>query len=258
MTGRPLGDLVGYLDAYLGIADFPDYAGALNGLQVENRGRVTSLVAAVDATQLTIDAMADPGALLLVHHGLFWDGAQALTGRHYRRISALLARDAALYSAHLPLDAHPEVGNNAVLATRLGLSESRPFGLFQARAIGIQGLVPPALANRVALHREVAAQVGVPPEQVKLISGGPEVVTRVGVMTGGAGSAIAEARAAGCDAFVTGEGAAHTYFDAMEYGINVFYAGHYATETFGVRALAEHLGRRFDLPWAFHDHPTGM
>jgi dinuclear metal center YbgI/SA1388 family protein len=256
--GQPLGVVVGYLDAYLGIADFPDYAEAVNGLQVENRGRVSGLVAAVDASQQTIEAISAPETLLLVHHGLFWGGARAVTGRHYRRVSGLLLRDAALYSAHLPLDAHPEVGNNALLAARLGLDNLQPFGQFKTRMVGLQGLVPAALANRTALQRQVAAQVGVPPEQVKLIPGGSERVTRVAIITGGGGNTIAEARTAGCDALVTGEGAAHTYFDATEYGINVLYAGHYATETFGVQALAEHLSRRFDLPWAFHDHPTGM
>lgn len=258
-----LADITRWLDEYLRVREVPDDANALNGLQVENAGTVTHLVAAVDASQATIDGLqrgrdAGPGALLLVHHGLFWDGAQPLTGRRYQRVRSLLAQDAALYSAHIPLDVHPDVGNNAVLARRLGLQSCTPFGRHKGMEIGMMGAVPARLQAREALVGELAAILDILPGGIRLLPGGPDRISTLGVITGGAGSAIAQARDAGCDTFVTGEGAAHTYFDAMELGVNVVYAGHYATETVGVRALAEVLGREFGLTWEFHDHPTGM
>lgn len=258
--GAALAEVTAYLDQYLRIRDVPDDTNAHNGLQVENAGRVTRIVAAVDASLATIEGLGkgDGSPLLLVHHGLFWDGAQPLTGRRYRRVRALLERDAALYAAHLPLDLHPDVGNNAGLARLLGLTDWQWFGQYKGATIGVAGTVPPGLAARDALARRLADFLGIQPAAVRLIPGGPEQVRMVGVITGGAGSSILQAKAAGCDTFITGEGAAHTFFDAMEFGVNVLYAGHYATETIGVRLLAEHVATRFGLPWEFHDHPTGM
>jgi len=258
-----LTDVVAYLDAYLRVSDVPDDPNALNGLQVENRGRIGRVVAAVDASLATIEGIAvaggSPGAaLLLVHHGLFWDGNRPVTDRRYRRLRALLEADAALYSAHIPLDLHPEVGNNAVLARRLGLTSALSFGNHKGVLIGVTGLVQGEATTRDALVNRLATALAISPESIRVLPGGPAKVSRVGVITGGAGSAIGEARAAGCDTFITGEGAAHTFFDAMEGGINVLYAGHYATETVGVQALAAHLADRFRLPWEFHDHPTGL
>jgi dinuclear metal center YbgI/SA1388 family protein len=255
-----LGDLTAYLDQYLRIREVPDDANALNGLQVENRGRVSRIVAAVDASLATIEAVAasPPPTLLLVHHGIFWDGSQPVTGRRYRKLRALLERDAALYAAHLPLDMHPEVGNNAVLARLLGLAEVTWFGEHKGVAIGAAGRLLGTLRSRPEVVTALARVLGISPDAIHLVPGGPERVEHIGIITGSAGSAIGQAHAAGCDTFITGEGAAHTYFDATELGVNVLYAGHYATETVGVRELARHLGGRFDLPWEFHDHPTGM
>lgn len=260
MTSRPvtLAELCRYLDSYLRIRDIPDDPSALNGLQVENSGTVTSIVAAVDASQATIDGVTSAGSLLLVHHGLFWGGNQPVTDRRYRRLRALLARDTALYSAHIPLDVHPDVGNNHVLARGLGLSELAAFGNHKGILLGVAGHAPAAMSSRESLVVALAGTLGVAESAIKLIAGGPERIQRIGIITGGAGSAILQARDAGCDTFITGEGAAHTYFDAMEGGINVLYAGHYATETVGVKALAAHLSDRFHLPWEFHDHPTGL
>lgn len=261
MQGIALSDLVEYLDSYLRIAEIPDYPGAVNGLQVENGGLVSSIIAAVDASQATIDGAIDAspeGAtpLLLVHHGLFWDGALAVTGRRYRRLASLLAADVALYSAHLPLDVHPEVGNNVVLADRLGLEISGWFGDYKGTPIGVWGEAPSQLAATHRLAHAVKLATGA--DDVRVIDGANPIIRRIGLVTGGAGSMIEAARDAGIDTFVTGEGAHHTYFDAMELGVNVLYAGHYATETLGVQALASHLSERFELPWEFHDHPTGL
>lgn len=253
-----LAEVSRYLDGYLRIAEVPDEAGAVNGLQVENRGEIGSIVAAVDASQATIDGVVrevtagDRPPLLLVHHGLFWDGNQPVVGRRYRRIRALLEHDIAVYAAHIPLDLHPEVGNNAVLARDLGLSAAVGFDSYKGVALGVMGdLTLP----REELLRRLEQRLGSP---ARLIPGGPEVTGRVGVITGGAGGRIGAAAAAGCDTFITGEGAHYTYFDAMELGLNVIYAGHYASETVGVQALAAHLSARFGLPWVFHDHPTGL
>lgn len=249
-----LADVTAYLDEYLRIRDVPDSDGALNGLQAENvSGAVSRIVAAVDGSLASIQGVT-PGTLLLVHHGLFWDGNLPLTGRRFRRIRALLERDIALYSAHIPLDVHPEVGNNHVLARLLGLKHLQPFDTYLGISIGVQGRLEPSV-TREALAARIEQLL---PGKVKLIPGGPQEVQRIGIITGGAGGRIKAAARAGLDGYVTGEGAHHTYFDATELGVNAFYAGHYATETVGVKALAEHLSTRFSIPWEFHDHPTGL
>jgi dinuclear metal center YbgI/SA1388 family protein len=167
-------------------------------------------------------------------------------------VAGLIAKNIALYSAHLPLDLHPEVGNNAVLARQLGISLRGEFGEDYGVPIGRWGDVD---MSRDAFERRLAGLTGSAPRRMAF---GPERVRRVGVVTGAAGSMIAQAAAADLDTFVTGEGPHHTFFDAEELKLNVFYAGHYATETVGVKALAEHLHARFDLPWSFLDHPTGL
>ena len=248
-----LAAVVSYLDDYLNVASVPDYAGAVNGLQVANAGVVTRVGAAVDASERTVQAAVERGCdLLLVHHGLLWDGNQPVTGRRYRKLAPLLAAGVALYSSHLPLDVHGEVGNSAVLARELGIELEGRFGAYKDMELGWWG--------RLELRREaLAARLDeVLGGRVKMMPFGPEVIRTVGVITGGGGSMIASAKAAGLDAFVTGEGAHHTYFDAEEHGINVFYGGHYATETWGVRAAATHVAERFGVEWEFIDHPTGL
>jgi dinuclear metal center YbgI/SA1388 family protein len=251
--GVALQDLTRYLDKLLRVAEIPDYSGALNGLQVENSGRVGKIAAAVDASQATIDAAVDGGAdFLLVHHGLFWDGNLPLTGRRFRRIRRLMESDAALYSAHLPLDVHPELGNNVLLARELKIREAGRFGEYKGEPLGVWGHLE---ITREALAARLDSVLG---SRVRLVPGGPERITTVGVITGGAGQMIEAAAAAGLDAFITGEGAHHNYFDAREGGINLLLGGHYATEVWGVRALARHLSERFEIPWQFIDHPTGL
>ncbi len=254
MAGVDLRVLVTYLDDYLDVAGVPDYPDAANGLQVENRGRVSRIAACTDACQATIDAAAERGAdLLLVHHGLFWGkGLRPLTDRNYRRIRGLISHDIAVYSAHLPLDAHPELGNNAQLARGLGLRPCGRFVEYEGYPIGLWGEL--AIA-RQDLSRRLAELLGAEPY---LIPAGPEHLERVGVLSGGGAAHIGDARRAGLDTLVTGEGPHHSYFDAQEWGLNVFYAGHYATETLGVKALAAHLAEVFRLDWEFIDHPTGL
>ncbi len=257
MSPVTLSELVRYLDEFLRVREVPDEPNALNGLQVENAsGSVTRIVAAVDASLATIQGAANgkEPVLLLVHHGLFWDGSVPVVGRRYQKLRSLLERDIAVYAAHIPLDVHPVVGNNAVLAAQLRLVDQQPFDLYRGVPIGVQGILEPAPAREQLVERlEQLLST-----RARLIPGGPERSRRVGIITGGAGGRIAAAREAGLDTYLTGEGAHHTYFDAMELGVNVIYAGHYATETIGVKALAAHLSERFGLPWEFHDHPTGL
>jgi dinuclear metal center YbgI/SA1388 family protein len=253
MADVPLADVVMYLDEYLCTGTVPDSAGAANGLQVENSGRVSRVAAAVDASERTVQETVRRGCdLLLVHHGLFWDGAVAVTGRRYRRLDPLLKHDIAVYSSHLPLDVHEEVGNNVVLARALGVEVAGRFGDYKGLEVGWWGHLE---VKREVLAARLDDVLGC---RIHMMPFGPEVVRRVGIITGGAGSMIGDAAAAGLDAFITGEGSHHTHFDAEEQRINVFYGGHYATEIWGVRALAEKVQSRFGLPWEFIDHPTGL
>lgn len=249
-----LDGLVDYLNGFLDIPDHPDYATALNGLQVEGPSQVSRVAAAVDTSESVIrDAAASGAQLLLVHHGLLWDGLRPVTGRRFRRLKGLMAGGVALYSAHLPLDAHPEVGNCILLSRALGLDVQGRFGWYKGSPIGFWGYAPSQDRGELVTSLESAVE-----GPVHLLPGGPEHVHKVAVITGGGGSFIEEAAREGMDTLVTGEGSHHTFVDAGEYGVNVLYGGHYATETFGVRALASHLAERFDLSWTFLHHPSGM
>lgn len=248
-----LDDLVAYLDEYLRSSEVEDYDRALNGLQVENSGEVRNLAVAVDSAQAVIDLAAERGAdMLIVHHGLFWSGLQPVTDRSYRKIAALVRHDIAVYSSHLPLDRHPQVGNNPVLARLLGMEVRGWWGEYRGSPLGVWGELD---LHRDALGVRIGEVLGTAPY---LIAGGPETVRRVGIITGEGGSLIGEAHAAGLDTLITGEGKHHSFFDAEELGLNVYYGGHYLTETVGVKALAEHIAERFQLPWSFIDHPTGL
>ncbi len=246
-------ELVAYLDEYLALAEVPDFPDAFNGLQVEGRAEVQRVAVAVDACQATIDqAVMREADMLLVHHGLFWGQHAPVTGAYYRRLSALIKNDLSLYSCHLPLDAHPEVGNNHVLARQLGLTVGGMFAEREGASLGVWADTQLPLSELV---RRVEETLNVQP---LVIPTGPATARRIGIITGGAASYIGEAARIGCDTFLTGEGAHHTYFEAEEQGINLIYAGHYATETVGVRALAAHLERQFGLETLFLHHPTGL
>jgi dinuclear metal center YbgI/SA1388 family protein len=248
-----LAELTSYLDEYLRIDTVPDSPEALNGLQVGNAGDVTRIAAAVDVCEATVRmATAAKADLLLVHHGLFWGGLRPVTGPTYRRLSGLIGAGIALYSSHIPLDVHPDVGNNPVLAQRLGIAARGTFGDYQGSAIGVWGDLA---IGRDALVRKVESVLGATP---RVLPFGPPQTSRVGIITGSGGGEIRAAAAAGLDTYITGEGQHWTYFDAEELGVNVLFAGHYATETLGVKALAEHIQAKFTIPWVFLDHPTGL
>jgi dinuclear metal center YbgI/SA1388 family protein len=245
--------MVATCDRVLQTTRFQDWDRALNGLQVENSGVVTRMAAAVDGTLATIRlAVAAQADLLLVHHGLFWGQTYPWTGPRYQTVRVLVENNLAVYSSHLPLDAHPSLGNNAQLCAALGLKRRQPFFCSKDQCIGYKAEVP---LPRDELVKRVARSTGSRPV---LIPGGPKICRRIGVVSGGAGDELAQAAAEGVDTFVTGEGRHWTYALAEELGLNVIYAGHYATETFGVKALAKRLSARFGIPWVFLDHPTGL
>jgi len=249
----PLAALSAYLDQLLSHDTVSDWPQARNGLQVENNGTVTKLGAAVDACETTLRMALEAGVdLLLVHHGLFWSGVQPVTGATYRKLKLAIEGNLALYSSHLPLDLHAEFGNNAGLAQAIGLPVPAPFFMEKGSAIGLRS---EWTIDRETLRERLAQAVGGP---VKLIPGGPQTTTHVGLVTGGAGGDLFKAAQEGVDTFITGEGPHWSYTAAEEQGINLLYAGHYATETFGVKALAAHLSERYRLPWVFLDHPTGL
>ena len=233
--------LVTYLDDYLDCRGSADYSD--NGLQVEGGDEITRLAFAVDACQETIEGAIAAGAqMLIVHHGLFWGKVLRVVGPHRRRVKALLDGGCSLYAAHLPLDRHPEVGNNAQLARLLGLTVTGGLG----EAFGLPvGVIATATARpATALVARLAASLGVTP---LVLPEGPEQVQRIGIISGGAARDMVAAAAAGCDTYITGETSHSSYHDAAEYGVNVIYAGHYATETVGLKALAAHLDAQFDL-----------
>jgi len=250
----PLFPLISALDDLLSTALITDYPGSVNGLQIANSGAIMRIVAAVDACETVItEAARVKGTLLLVHHGLFWQGVQPVTGPLYRKMKAALNGDLALYSSHLPLDLHPKLGNNILLAKALGLTSIKPALELKGQPVGVTGRISSLTRDAFALCLSEALGV-----KVHVAPGGPEKIQSVLVVTGGAGSEVARAASLAVDAFVTGEGPHWSYTAAEELGINLFYAGHYATETFGVKALASHLSAKTGLPWSFLDHPTGL
>jgi dinuclear metal center YbgI/SA1388 family protein len=211
---------------------------------------------AVDASQAAFDQAVEAGAqLLIVHHGIIWDEPVRLVGTTFRRVKTLIDGQCGLYAAHLPLDVHPEVGNDAELARLLGLRNAQPFCEFRGLKIGMGGFFDPPL-SRSSLTSRVTSALGSPP--VEVLESGPAEVRRVGSISGAAGSLLDRAAMAGLDTFITGEASHGCYHQAHELGINVVFGGHYATETLGVKALARHLDVSFDLETIFLDIPTGL
>ena len=251
--------LVRHLDELLAVASTPDYPPAMNGLQVANRSPIRRVAAAVDASRRTIEgAIAEGANFLLVHHGLFWSGSQPVTGARYDRLRLLFDNDIAVYSAHLPLDAHPTLGNNVLLAQELALRPSGPFGEWQGIHIGVQGQANVTTSELVACANEFAGRHG---GRALATAFDPDRLTRRwALVTGGGASAdtLREARESGVDTLIVGEGPHWTAVDAPEQDLVIVYAGHYATETLGVRAVAEHVKKEFGSPWSWIPAPTGL
>ena len=251
--------IVPWLDDLLQTDDTPDYSGAQHGLQVEHVGPVTRVAAAVDASLRSVEQAAAARAnLLIVHHGLFWAGARPVTGPLHRKMKLLLDNDIAVYSSHLPLDRHPTIGNNVLLAQELGLMPSTLWHPYKGVPIGVVAeadLQTVQLAERAKVFAErYEHHLVVTPHAPDRRS------RRVAICTGGGASSesIREALALGADTLIVGEGPHHTAVDADEAGLVIMYAGHYATETLGVAALARVVSERWQLPWSFLPAPTGL
>ncbi|MCA9485068.1 MAG: Nif3-like dinuclear metal center hexameric protein [Nitrospina sp.] len=245
-------ELSRYLDGLLDIHSIRDYPKALNGLQVENRGGVRKVGLAVDACLATIKMAKDAGCqMLFVHHGLFWGGLQAVRGPQYAKLSALIGGDIALYSAHLPLDLHPLLGNNRALADKIGMEKVEAFAECEGHLIGLKGRIRRQSVRE--LGKKLEMQLNGP---VNVIGRGD--VETVGVVSGGAADMFQQAVDAGLDCYITGEAPHHMYHEAEEAGVALLLAGHYATETGGVKAVGRHLTEQFGLETVFLDYPTGM
>jgi dinuclear metal center YbgI/SA1388 family protein len=248
-----LAEIVEYADEYLRIREIEDWPNALNGLQIENSGCVTKIGAAVDvSTRVLSEAAKKDVDLLLVHHGLFWPGLQPITGSLHRQLRLVFENDIALYSAHLLLDIHPKVGNNAQLARSLGLRSTRPFLEEKGQLIGLKVRASIPCDQLVGkLEKSLGGKV-------KAFKSGPKNTKTIGIITGAGGSEIYRIAQDNIDTFITGEAPHWAAVAAEELSMNLLLGGHYATETFGVKALAAHLAERFNISWTFIDCPTGM
>ena len=248
-----LSDIVSYTDDFLRISDVGDWDNALNGLQIENSGRVTRIGAAVDvSTRVLTEAQKQDVDLLIVHHGLFWPGLRPIQGALRRQLRIAFENDVALYSAHLPLDIHPKIGNNTQLVAALGLKSPQLFLEEKGQPVGLKIR---ASLSRSELVRKLQKALNGP---VKVFDFGPKQTRAIGVVTGAAGSEIYRVADDGIDTFITGEATHWAAVGAEELDMNLLLGGHYATEVFGVKALAAHLSKRFRVPWEFIDCPTGL
>jgi dinuclear metal center YbgI/SA1388 family protein len=243
-----------YLDETLKISDFKADS-AMNGLQVESSIDVKRIATAVDVSDRSIRKAAVSGAgLLVVHHGLFWGEPVPVTGVMARRIELLLSRRVSLYAAHLPLDCHPEIGNNAQLAGLLGLEKRQSFGNYHGMIIGLCGTLPRVISP-AGIAKKLKTSLGADSKKFRF---GPERVKKLGIVSGAGASLVNDAAEAGCDTLLTGETSHSSYHVAREARINLICAGHYATETVGVRALGALVSAELGLAVKFIDIPTGL
>lgn len=241
-----------YLDNLLEINSIRDAPQALNGLQIQNRGEIKKIGLAVDFCQATIDlAIEKQCQMMFVHHGAFWSGLQPIRGQHYEKLSAMMQANLGLYSAHIPLDLHPVNGNNRALADLIGLENLEPFGEYDGIKIGFKGSIPATSSENLAqtLEQKLASPV-------KVIGQG-EVKT-VGLVTGGAADIVKQAIQEGLDCYITGEGANHHFHEAIEGDCILIFAGHYGTETGGVKSIGKHLNEKFGIASEFLHYPTGL
>lgn len=251
-------ELADRFDERLRVDAFADLDPSANGLQVgDGHAPVAHVAFAVDGALATIKAADASADVLCVHHGLVWDGLDRVTGQTYERIAALVEADLALYAVHLPLDAHPELGNAAGVADILGLAELEPFGALGPETVGLRGRLDGGSVATQELAGRLADGLGNPDHGVRTLGFGPDLVETIGIVTGSGADLLDEAAKAGLDALVTGEGKQSLYHHAREAGLNVLLGGHYATETFGVRSL-QGLADDWGLETSFIDWPTGF
>ncbi len=250
----PLSDIVSLLDSTLRITEIRDTSVAMNGLQVENNGCVTKVALGVDGSQKTIDAALATGAdLLILHHGIFWCGLQPVTGWWKKKLTSCLNNNLAIYSAHLPLDMHPTLGNNAGIARALELQEVQPEVDYHGTLIGLSGYFPGTVAELRTKYAEITGA-----EITGVVHDATLPAGRIALCSGGGGEEIYQMHAKGYGTYLTGEENHWVSNAARDMGINILFAGHYATETFGVRSLGKLLEEQFGLPTVFIDNPTGM
>ena len=254
-----LAEIVHFLDAALRTAEISDYPAALNGLQLANRGSVRHVAAAVDfSTAVVREAVTRGADLLILHHGMFWAEAIPIIGPRFEQLSLLMANDIAVYGSHLPLDLHPEYGNNSLLARELGLTPSGGFALSHGVVIGVSGtsdLLTSELVSRAEMFCDQHARRLV---TTPIRSG--QRTLRWGICTGAGASTdtLNEAVERGLDTLIVGEGPHHTAVQAVDSGLTVLYAGHYATETLGVQAIAAEVAKQFNITSSFIEAPTGL
>jgi dinuclear metal center YbgI/SA1388 family protein len=245
-------ELERWLNDLLRVRDIPD--DSLNGLQVGNSGKATKVALAVDVSETAIrEAAGTKADFLLVHHGLFWGKPTPLVGPTYGRIRLLVESDIALYASHLPLDLHPELGNNAQLCAQLEWKPDADFGDYHGAIIG-KGVTLPKPVPIETLTGRLGALLRTEPVVWRF---GPDLVRRVAVVSGGAMGIIDQVLREEYDTYITGESGHSYYWFAKEGRVNVIFGGHYATETWGVRALGGRIRNEFGVETVFLDHPTG-
>jgi dinuclear metal center YbgI/SA1388 family protein len=245
----PLSDIVKYCDERLNIHAIEDCEGAYNGLQFQNGGKISKIAMAVDASLETIEKMIAVDAnLLIAHHGLFWGKTVPVTENIYRKYKLLFDHDIAVYSCHLPLDAHMEIGNNACIAKLLDLVNVEQAFEYHGVKIGVAG-------NRLIERHHLKMLLETTFPHVVPMEFGPKNITRIGIISGGSGGLIIQAKDYGVGTLVLGECQQYHYNVVRENNINAYVCGHYATETFGVEALGKAIAEKFSLPFEFiHTH----
>jgi len=238
--------IVAFCDRRTRRANITDFPPAHNGLQLGNRGQVQKIGAAVDAGEVPFrKAIEEKVDFLIVHHGLYWVPPVPLVGPAYRKIRNAVENNLAVYGSHLPLDCHPEIGNNALLAKALDLTRMDTFLPYEGNNIGLLATAPESRSQfRDRLERLF-------PGGVVAVEEGSERPQKVAILTGSGSSAVEHLSSIGVDTFITGELKQHFFNIAQEQRLNLYTCGHYRTETFGVRALAEEAARYFELPWSF-------
>jgi dinuclear metal center YbgI/SA1388 family protein len=251
-----LEELDRWLSSFLDLASFAGVDPCQNGLQVaRSPGEVRKVAFAVDACMESFHRASAWGAqVLFVHHGILWDRVERLSGVSYDRVRFLVEKDLALFGVHLPMDVHPEVGNNIGIARHLGLESIEPFGAHRGVKIGYKGTLPAPIGID-ELVRRLASRQG---EPIRTLPFGPSEIRSVGIVSGGAPWEVVQAMAEGLDAYVTGESAHGIYHHCLEGRIHAIFSGHYHSETFGVRLLAERLARETGLETTYLDIPTGL
>jgi dinuclear metal center YbgI/SA1388 family protein len=245
-------DILNYLNDRLQLDTIEDFS--INGLQVQGTEQISKVGLATDAAMAVYEKAAGENCeLLLAHHGIFWGGGiRSITGRFHSQIKFLLDHDINLFAAHLPLDMHPEIGNNAVLADIIDMRDKRPFGKYHGLNIGIAGLLPqPMTLKQLITIWQV--EIGGSPLTLPF---GPKEIRSIGIVSGSGSFSIAEAVEAGLDCLVTGDGKHEDHHQAVEGGLHVIYLGHYHSETVGVKAIGKELSSKFDVETVFIDEPT--